>query len=56
MAYWRLTILKFFWVLLVTENLARDGVNGITPGGSPWNINFVPLSGLKRIMADLRVP
>ena len=48
-----LTILKLFPLLPgpVTENLARDGVNGINPGGRPWNNSFVPLSGLKRIMA-----
>ena len=44
-------ILNVFPVLVVTENLVRDGVNGINPGGRPWNISFVPLSGLKRIMA-----
>lgn len=51
MANWRLTILNVLSVLPVTMNLAKDGVNGITPGGRPWNISFVPLSGLKRIMA-----
>jgi len=56
MAYWRLTILNTFSVLPVTGNFARDGVNGITPGGRPWNISFVPLSGLKRIMADSIAP
>ena len=33
------------------ENEGKDGIKGITtPGGSPWNINLVPLSGLNSIM------
>ena len=51
MAYWSLKILFFFPLLVITENLARDGVNGIRPGGRAWNISFVPPSGLNRIMA-----
>ena len=31
--------LDFFPLLLITENLARDGVNGIRPHGRPWNIS-----------------